>query len=409
MKGTSLSEWSVRVALLQSGERLPLLVRGALGLPDPDATEFVLTQLRPKGRAVVTMSAYLRAIGRGLAHFQGKGVQLEQRLASGTYFSTQELTAFASDCKRGYRHPQVNRDEAANRYSYFLAYVRWRASSFIGRSSSDISLDRAQKALQRFEKRIAAVAPTPGQSLASPDVRGGLTPLQRGLLLAVIRPEDERNPWQSSALRFRNYAMILLANELGPRAGDVLALKIRDLSMAHRPATVTFHRRHDDPEDPRSDQPVLKTKPRVLTISDSLATALEHWIDKVRSDRKCFPNARKHPFVFTNSRGEPLGKRGYQLVFEKLRNAFPELGRLVSHVLRHDWNERWTEMIIEEGGEIDRATREQCYAMGWADRSSMPSKYARRAIAESANQKITQMHTSAEKRGGNLNRSEGKR
>lgn len=399
----------MRVALLQSGERLPLLVRGALGLPDPDATEFVLTQLRPKGRAVVTMCAYLRAIGRGLAHFQRKGVQLEQRLASGIYFSTQELTAFASDCKKGHRQPLVNRNEASNRYSYFLAYVRWRASSFINRSSSDTSLDRAQKALQRFEKRIAAVAPTPNESLPSPDVRGGLRPSQRDLLRTVIRPEDERNPWQNSALRYRNYAMILLANELGPRAGDVLALKIRDLNIAHRPATITFHRRHDDLEDPRTDQPVLKTRPRVLTISDSLAHALEHWIDKVRSNRNCFPNARKHPFVFTNSRGEPLGKRGYQLVYEKLRTVFPELGRLVSHVLRHDWNERWTEMIIEEGEQNDRATREQCYAMGWADRSTMPSRYARRAIAESANQKITQMHTSAENRGGNWSRSEGKK
>lgn len=285
---------------------MPLLVNGGDGLPDPDATKFLLTQLRPKGRAVGTMSAYLRAIGRGLAHFERAGIQLEQRLASGAYFTTQELTAFASYCKRGSRQLYVNRDEASNRYGYFLAYVRWRATYFISRTTSDTSLDRAQKALERFERRAAAVAPAPDTSLPSPDERRGLTLSQRELLQAVIRPDDERNPWKSAALRHRNYAMILLALELGPRADDVLSLKIRDLNLAHRPATITFHRRHDDPEDPRSDQPVLKTKPRVLTISDSLALALEHWIDKVRSDRITFPNSRRHPFVFTNGNGDPL-------------------------------------------------------------------------------------------------------
>jgi integrase len=192
--------------------------------------------------------------------------------------------------------------------------------------------------------------------------------------------------------------MLSMALELGPRAGDVLSLKIRDLNLTHRPATATFHRRHDDKDDPRKLQPVLKTKPRVLTLSDQLALALEHWIDKVRNDRTAFPNARKHPYLFTNGRGDPLSQRGYQLVYERLRTAFPALGHLTSHGLRYDWNDRWTEMVTSSGQGAAQASREQCYAMGWSDRSSMPAKYARRAIADSANKRLSTMHAAAEER-----------
>lgn len=389
---------SIRIALLASGERFPLLVNGLFGLPDPFATEFVLTSLRTEKRAVSTICAYLAAIGAGLDYLDEKGICLEERLASSSYLTTQELTAFASVCSQGRTRSGSFSKQAPRRYSYFLAFVQWRARSFLSRSSSDVALARAEKALKQFERRADAVAPPEDRSLPSPDARGGLTSEQRELFLAVISPDDDRNPWKSLALRYRNFAMLSLAYELGPRAGDVLSLKVRDLNLRHRPATVTFHRRHDDPEDTRTYQPVLKTKPRVLMISDSLARTLETWIDKHRSDRSEFPDARKHPFLFVNSSGAPLGQRGYQLIYQVLRQEISGLGRLTSHVLRYDWNERWVELGADESSNSESIKREQCYAMGWSERSEMPAKYARRAIAASANKRIARMHANAERR-----------
>lgn len=377
------------------------MVAGPHGLPDPNTTEFVLSQLRPYRRAARTICGYLGAIAAALDHFDGVGASLDERLATGVYYSTQEMKGFATLCQRGKRRLLTESKEAANRYSRFLEYVRWRASEFISRSSSDAGLDRAQKALKRFEVRAAAVAPQRDASIPSPDAKGGLTSSQRELLLDVIRPTSDRNPWQCSELRHRNFAMLSLSYELGPRAGDILSLKIRDLNLSHRPATVTFHRRHDDPEDPRRHQPVLKTKPRVLMISDALAETLEYWIDRVRSNRGVFPHSKTHPFLFTNGHGRPLSQRGYQYVFERLRQRFPELGNLTSHVFRYDWNERWISIVSIESGDPSAASREQCYAMGWSDRSSMPAKYARRAIAESANRRISRMHHAAQDRGRN--------
>lgn len=399
MAQNNRSTWSIRLAILGSGERFPFLVRGAHSLPDEVITEFALTRLRAKGRAVNTTVSYLHSIAAGLDHLQRKGINLEERIASGTFLSIQELRAFASTCKRGKRKLTVHPDEAAGRYSRFVEYVVWRAMSHVGRASSELAFEKARSAVRKFKARTDAVAPKADKAIQSPDKTLGLNPSQRLLLLAVIEPSDERNLSADPALRARNYAMVRLAYELGPRAGDVLTVKIRDLNLTQRPAAVTFHRRHDDPEDSRKRQPVLKTKPRVLFISDELALALEGWIDSFRSDRDRFPRARRHPFVFVNSNGDPLGQRGYQLIYQKLREKFPELKGLVSHSLRHDWNERWTEMESTGEGAAKGDLREQCYAMGWSDRSAMPARYSRRAVADAANRKIIQMNKRAQERG----------
>lgn len=393
------NSWAVRIAVLGSGERLPLLVRGALALPDPDVTEFVLTRLRAKGLAANTINAYLHSVAAGLDFLGRRGISVEQRVSSGQYLSLQELRAFAAKCKRGARKLAVHPDEASGRYRRFVEYIIWRAMAQVGRASSELAFERARSAVRKFKARTEAVAPQPDRAIKSPDVTLGLSATQRDLLLQIIEPSDPRNPWRDPALRARNYVILRLDYELGPRAGDVLSLKVRDLNLTSLPPSVTFHRRHDDPEDPRARQPVLKTKPRVLYITNELADALADWIKTYRGDRTRFPASRRHPFLFVNKDGEPLGQRGYQRIFEKLRTQFPELKGIKSHSLRHDWNDRWVEMQGNSSNAADGTLREQCYAMGWSDRSSMPVRYSRRAVADSANNRILEMNSRAEGRG----------
>lgn len=393
------NSWAVRIAVLGSGERLPLLVRGALALPDPDLTEFALTRLRAKGLAANTMIAYLHSVAAGLEFLGRRGISVEQRIASGQYLSLQELRAFAAKCKRGARKLAVHPDEASGRYRRFVEYIIWRAMAQVGRASSELAFERARSAVRKFKARTEAVAPQPDRAIKSPDTTLGLSATQRDLLLQIIEPRDPRNPWRDPALRARNYVILRLDYELGPRAGDVLSLKVRDLNLTSLPPSVTFHRRHDDPEDPRARQPVLKTKPRVLYITNELADALEDWIKTYRADRTRFSASRRHPFLLVNKDGEPLGQRGYQRIFEKLRTQFPELEGIKSHSLRHDWNDRWVEMQGNSSNAGDGTLREQCYAMGWSDRSSMPARYSRRAVADSANNRILKMNSRAEGRG----------
>ena len=154
------NSWAVRIAVLGSGERLPLLVRGAMALPDPDLTEFALTRLRAKGLAANTMIAYLHSVAAGLEFLGRRGISVEQRIASGQYLSLQELRAFAAKCKRGARKHAVHPDEASGRYRRFVEYIIWRAMAQVGRASSELAFERARSAVRKFKARTEAVAPS---------------------------------------------------------------------------------------------------------------------------------------------------------------------------------------------------------------------------------------------------------
>ncbi|WP_179140843.1 hypothetical protein [Chromobacterium haemolyticum] len=118
---------------------------------------------------------------------------------------------------------------------------------------------------------------------------------------------------------------------------------------------------------------------------------LDEWITRHRANRQQFPAAAKHPYLFVNNRGEPLGSRGFRKVVEKLRRHYPILAGLCHHLLRHDWNDRWVELNEEEGGDPEISLRDQKYAMGWSPASTMPFRYARRAIRNAANKKLLRM------------------
>lgn len=68
-----------------------------------------------------------------------------------------------------------------------------------------------------------------------------------------------------------------------------------------------------------------------------------------------------------------------------LKKFIPELNELHPHLLRHDWNDRFSQKVDSEGWdfEVEREVRGQL--MGWAPNSSMSLAYNQRHIQEKAN------------------------
>ncbi|WP_233161150.1 hypothetical protein, partial [Aquitalea sp. ASV11] len=80
--------------------------------------------------------------------------------------------------------------------------------------------------------------------------------------------------------------MLQLEFELGPRGGEVLGLKTRDVDFSVEPASLTIHRRHDDPEEPRTPAPATKTFGRLLLLDTKLRDLLDEWITRHRANRQ---------------------------------------------------------------------------------------------------------------------------
>jgi len=79
----------------QSGERLPLLLDRATGVPLWDPTLFLITELRAKNRASATLAQAARAIMVGHLALAYMGVNLTQRISEGKLLDLAEIDVLA--------------------------------------------------------------------------------------------------------------------------------------------------------------------------------------------------------------------------------------------------------------------------------------------------------------------------
>ncbi|CAN7176239.1 tyrosine-type recombinase/integrase [Caballeronia sp. LjRoot31] len=402
-----MAKLTVRTFKMSSGERMAVLVEGPQGLPVIPVAPYALL-LRARGYTLKTMQQALSAVALGLDVFADLRISLVDRVARRRFLSSDELVVLADRCRvsvpeLGSR--MVDPRYASTRFLTCIDYIKWVAEPVIARISDARQHDAANAALVQFEKRARSLAPKadshPTNDDGSPKERLGMTPEQRELFLRVIQPGDLGNPY-SSKLQVRNYAMLMLLFDLGPRAGELLGLKCADINFGAYPAEITIHRRHDDPDDNRQNPATTKTNARILLLNDELRDLLDDWITRHRSDRKQFKAARKHPYIFVNYKGEALTDRGLRTIISTLTHRYPELAPIKAHILRHDWNDRWNE-ATENSTNHAEDLRDQKAAMGWSDKSTMPLRYGKRSIRNSTNRKILRMQSmgrSARTKGG---------
>lgn len=392
-----MSGLTVRSFRLKSGERMALLTHGPLGLPVVPVAHYGMVRLRAAGLKLPSIRQALRAVGLGLNLFTELRIDLVKRAAQRRFLSSAELIALADRCRISV--PELGSRPVAPHYSatrYFtcIDYVKWVAEPVLARITDGHEHAAALEALVRFEKRANSLAPrVDAADGVVPGERLGMTPEQRELFVQAIQPGNPTNPY-SEKLQGRNAAMLGLAYELGPRAGEILGLKCSDFDFSVQPATVTIHRRHDDPDDLRPDPASTKTNSRIIELDDDLRDLLDAWITKGRSKREHFPNARKTPFAFVNYRGNALSDRGLRKIVKELERRHPSLAPLFPHLLRHDWNDRWNELNAESGDDAT-VVRDQKYLMGWSSKSTMPLRYGKRSIRTSANKRLARMQSSA--------------
>jgi len=194
--------------------------------------------------------------------------------------------------------------------------------------------------------------------------------------LALIEPDAERNPF-SSNVRERNWLIVRMLYHLGLRQGELLSIQNTDLESN----ALVIPRRHDAKQDPRVNQPTVKTLDQRHPLEPWLYDAIH---DYVVGARRLLPRTRYHQYLFVTHKkgpycGQPLTSRGLDKVFVKLREAAPEsLSTLSPHVLRHTWNDRFSEWADEKGIDPAKEEKLRSHLMGWREGSGTAETYTRR-------------------------------
>jgi len=384
-----------------SGERFVLLKDRRNGLPEPWTTRYSVGPQRMKEKAAKTLERSLSSISLALQWAITRGIDLDARLDSLELFTSEETDDLvhwlrigrATDKRRRHRMT-VLPDTAYTRAMDVRQYFSWRAELALHRIS--VSSGRYSDASRKLQDWKVLLGNKVRGGGGSEGRKMGLPEELRPRFLEVIHPDFSGNPFEPRH-RKRNYALLLCYYKLGLRRAEPLVLKAGDLILAGSKPRIAVHGRPDDPEDPRPDQPSVKTADRVLQVDAVLLKALMDWLI-CRGNRRLYADAKKHPFVFVAENGQPMAGRTVYDLFVIIRTAFPEFGTDLSpHTLRHDWNDRFSELCDsvkkeEAGREVDpdrcmtdaRETSLRNYLMGWKKNSKTGAHYTERSTQAQA-------------------------
>ncbi len=264
----------------------------------------------------------------------------------------------------------------ASYLNWFAIYVNEKSLTKDKRMSIDAMTDMVRS--RRPQKK--------GRNISL--IEKGLTDREVEVLFEIFRPESDLNPFTGEATKIRNRLVFLLLYHLGIRSGELLNIKVRDIDFANNQMVIA--RRADEKDDPRIDQPLVKTQDRRIPMKDTLSQELHNYIVNFR--RKV-PNSRKNEYLFVVHKsgptcGMPISKSTYNKIMTVVGEVSPLLQNFTGHALRHKWNERFSELMDSMDVEKDQAEQEQIrsWLMGWKQGSGTAMTYNKRFIQRKANE-----------------------
>lgn len=386
--------------VFQNGERTSVLqVPG--GLPVHEVTLYLGTY-RTKGRAANTIHHACTALALLYRELHAAEIILLERLTAARFLTTPELERLVTAAR--YHIQDLDLDESvakdttnvinlrrisprrhrkeierkpvdshthASRLRYIANFLEF-LSNYVGATLSrqeqrDLRTD-TEFALRAFRENIPARS-----GRAKVGARVGLSLSEQDLVLSVVHPASEANPWARGFIRLRNWLIVVLLLATGMRRGELLGLQIGDV-MPNEPK-LKILRRADDPTDLRIHQPATKTNDRIVELSPAIMKVLMTY----QYDRRKIKAARSIPQLIVSDEGEALSTASIDKLFRQLREACPGLTtRLSSHTMRHTWNERFSEqadaMKLPEVAEQRARNSHQ----GWSDNSKTSVTYTKR-------------------------------
>lgn len=207
-----------------------------------------------------------------------------------------------------------------------------------------------------------------------------LNEIERNIFLDRIRPDYLKNPWVNNGVQHRNYTLAIILYALGIRIGEALNIKLEDFKSKDNVNYVLIKRNPNDSNDPRINQPKVKTKSRSLALSPQLKSILDNYILEHRSR---VIGAAQCPFLFISHRIRnnmtlPLSISGAEKVFKEFGDVMGL--KMYPHRLRHTWNDRYSEsadkLIALNKTSEEKSESDRCNLMGWIKGSTMSKVYA---------------------------------
>jgi len=418
-----MTTYQIKTIVISDGERLPMLLEANTHIPDYWITLYTLTQLRSKGLAVKTIEQILQHLKLFMYFLKNnytEEINLEERFKNAKLLSLSEIEILCDVCKlhfedllekptltrrsstiklnslENFRYASkynncntVDPKTTGHRIRAIRDYLVWLGNTFLS-NNHDFGIktlsfrDNMKTITSALEARIAK-----WRSNSPVSGKRGLSEKELKTLFSIIDKNSELNPWKSSFTRIRNELIIFWLYEFGLRRGELLNIKISDLNFQDE--SVLIIRRPDDPEDPRTNQPTVKTLARKLSMPKNI---LDLTYAYLFGARERLSESVYHPYLFVADRsGSPMSIPTLNKIFSKLRKSTPDLPKNLSpHILRHSWNDKFSKIMDSKNIPEEQEKQIRSYLMGWSPTSNSAITYTKRHVEEKANAVILEMN-----------------
>ena len=401
--------YMIRLIRNADGERLPALIDRTTGLPEFDASLWVVSSLRTRNLASESIAQALRSLVVLYIALRTCKVNLTERLGTGHFLSPGDIAEILKQCGQTVErsveaceggldtadritkkitsleklrmvqamHPKggvVGSGTASIRLGYIREFLRWRANKAIARTRGDAKQSlMTLRNLVDDELRLNTPA---GTGRATVQQRKGIDRESQERLLGILSPTSQKNPWTGNRMRVRNQFIVNAFLALGIRRGEFLGLRVGDFNQLSQ--EVLILRRPDDANDPRLDEPNAKTRDRVLPVSYGLHALMKEYLmlrhELVRG---------RHDFLIVANSGEPMCKSEINRIFNVLSKGLTE--NVTPHTLRHTFFENLADDLHRAGkGDVEIANILTVLG-GWSPASNSPTRYTTRFAQERAN------------------------
>ncbi len=375
--------------IAQNGERFSQLYDAEKGgFPLFYPTAYVTRQLL--GQMHGTQLEQLRAIKKLYDWADHDALDVHQALLSRSFLRPHQIASLAFHLRlKEQGGSTISRPRYNNALSVVADYLAWYAAEIITDSNApDVStaIDRMKEAIKARRIKKQGSASRKEQELLTKKLSSQAANTLLDLFdhpLQGVRQEAYQGP------RYRDVLALRILYATGMRIGELLSLQLQDFIIASGgdPAYLVVRRNHDALEDDRRLQPVAKTLGRKLAIDVELEKAISSYL----TCRSHVPHVGfgDNAFLLVNHlrgrrQGCALDASTFRSALARLQKKFPALSEIHPHLLRHDWNYRFSIKASESGMHEaeERAIREYC--MGWVEGSSSSLRYNRRHIEEQA-------------------------
>jgi integrase len=381
----------VYTAVFSSGERFPVMLDRLTAQPVILPTRYVVDRRREFCQAS-TLEKDVRVLAWFYEWANGIQLDLEHRLRRGPPLTSTEIVSFARYIRlrrnaklvgpidppyareRDNQAPPVLYPTVVNTYlAVIRAFVLWAIETHYANGIDDTAdLDRAIRKIGTIFQ--SQVMNTPVHS-----PKYGLSTEDTEFLLGCANPASDCNPFNKPS-RLRNYTIFRVLLETGIRRGELCKLRVKDLNTHGASPFIKVVRQPDDPNDPRRREPRVKTRERIIPITNSLCKRIIQYL-------ALRPRYIKHPYLFVNTRtGAPLTLDGVTEIFLQVNSRFERFRNveLTPHTLRRTFNDRLLDSARRMGWEDQRVRDLQNYLNGWSEQSQQGAIYARTFIEQSA-------------------------